>query len=154
MMSYSYEFEKYLTDIENIKETIQKYGVAICPILDNNECNEMINDKWNLLEYLTNNFEIPINRNNKDTYKQILELYPNHKMLLQHWYSRVGMQLVKVVPSGVLPMHLMQDNIVSFRLPLLPTKKRHTTIYGVSGVMFQKPAKSLSMIEVGMDAFW
>lgn len=41
--------------------------------------------KWNLLEYLTSDFEIPINRNDKNTYKQILELYPNHKMLLQHW---------------------------------------------------------------------
>ena len=85
IMSFSYEFEKILTDQENIKKTIEKYGVAICPILDENECNEMINDKWNLLEYLTKDFEIPINRNDKTTYKQILELFPNHKMLLQHW---------------------------------------------------------------------
>jgi hypothetical protein len=85
IMSFSYEFEKYLTDKENIKTTILKYGIAICPILDNKECEEMINNKWNLLEYLTSNFEIPIDRNNKETYKQILELYPNHKMLLQHW---------------------------------------------------------------------
>lgn len=84
-MTSSYEFEKYLTTKENIKKTIEKYGVAICPILDENECNDMINDKWNLLEYLTKDFEIPINRNDKTTYKQILELYPNHKMLLQHW---------------------------------------------------------------------
>ena len=84
-MSSTYEFEKYLTNKENIKKTIEKYGVAICPILDENECVEMINDKWNLLEYLTKDFEIPINRNDKTTYKQILELYPNHKMLLQYW---------------------------------------------------------------------
>lgn len=84
-MSQLYEFEKYLTNKENIKKTIEKYGVAITPILDEKECNEMINDKWNLLEYLTSNFEIPINRNDKTTYKQILELFPNHKMLLQHW---------------------------------------------------------------------
>tara|TARA_B100000795_G_scaffold270042_1_gene262138 strand:- start:5299 stop:6264 length:966 start_codon:yes stop_codon:yes gene_type:complete len=80
-----YEFEKYLTDMENIKKTIEKYGVAICPILDNYECEEMINNKWNLLEYLTKDFEIPIDRYNKNTYNQILELFPNHKMLLQHW---------------------------------------------------------------------
>lgn len=84
-MTSSYEFEKYLTNNENIKTTIEKYGVAICPILNDEECNEMINDKWNLLEHLTSNFEIPINRNDKSTYKQILELFPNHKMLLQHW---------------------------------------------------------------------
>ena len=34
-MSFSYEFEKYLTDKENIKTTILKYGIAICPILAN-----------------------------------------------------------------------------------------------------------------------
>ena len=84
-MTITYEFEKYLTNKENIKKTIEKYGVAICPILDENECVEMINNKWNLLEYLTKDFEIPINRNDNTTYKQILELYPNHKMLLQHW---------------------------------------------------------------------
>jgi hypothetical protein len=84
-MSSIYEFEKYLTNKENIKITIEKYGVAICPILNENECDEMINDKWNLLEYLTSKFESPINRNDKSTYKQILELFPNHKMLLQHW---------------------------------------------------------------------
>ena len=44
-MSFSYEFEKYLTDKENIKTTILKYGIAICPILDNKECEEMINNK-------------------------------------------------------------------------------------------------------------
>lgn len=85
MTSYQYEFEKYLTSQENIKTTIEKYGVAICPILNAEECDEMINNKWNLLEYLTKDFEIPINRNDKSTYKQILELFPNHKMLLQHW---------------------------------------------------------------------
>ena len=52
-MSTLYEFEKYLCNKENIKTTIEKYGVAISPILNENECNEMINDKWNLLEYLT-----------------------------------------------------------------------------------------------------
>jgi len=82
---YEYEYEKYLCNNENIKKTIDKYGVAICPILNKKECDEMINNKWDLLEYLTSDFEIPINRDNKDTYKQILELYPNHKMLLQNW---------------------------------------------------------------------
>ena len=31
-MSSIYEFEKYLTNKENIKIKIEKYGVAICPI--------------------------------------------------------------------------------------------------------------------------
>jgi hypothetical protein len=81
----NYEFEKFLCNKNNIKEYLNNYGIAICPILNENECNTMINDKWNLLEYLTSDFDIPIDRNNKNTYKQILKLFPNHKMLIQHW---------------------------------------------------------------------
>ncbi len=80
-----YEFEKYLSNYLNIKETLNKYGIAIIPLLNEEECNKMINDKWDLLEYLTSDFDIPIDRNNKETYKQIVHLFPSHKMLLQHW---------------------------------------------------------------------
>ena len=80
-----YEFEKYLCDAENIKGTILKYGVAICPVLNDEECDNMIKNKWDILEHLTSNFETPIDRNNKETYKEITGLYPNHKMLIQHW---------------------------------------------------------------------
>ena len=85
MSKFNYEYEKYLCEKENIKETILKYGVAICPILDDMECKTMIDNKWELLEFLTSKFETPIDRNDKNTYKQILELFPNHKMLIQHW---------------------------------------------------------------------
>jgi len=84
-MSFSYEFEKYLCDTENIRDTIEKYGVAITPLLDSSECDEMITNKWDMLEHLTKNFATPINRHDKSTYKQIHELFLNHKMLLQHW---------------------------------------------------------------------
>jgi|TARA_B110000858_G_scaffold195944_1_gene253514 hypothetical protein len=81
----SYEFEKYLSDYSTIKTTIATYGVAIIPLLSEEECNKMIEDKWELLEHLTSEFEIPIDRHNKETYKQIINLYPSHKMLIQHW---------------------------------------------------------------------
>ena len=71
-----YEFEKYLSNYSTIKETLNKYGVAIIPLLNEEECNKMINDKWDLLEYLTSDFDIPIDRNNKETYKQIVHLFP------------------------------------------------------------------------------
>ena len=58
-MSFLYEFEKYLCDTENIKETIEKYGVAIAPLLDSGECDEMINNKWELLEHLTKKIATP-----------------------------------------------------------------------------------------------
>jgi hypothetical protein len=85
MTSFTYEYEKYLCDANSVKETVIKYGVAICPILDSDECDNMIKNKWDILEYLTSNFEVPIDRQKKETYKQITELFPNHKMLIQHW---------------------------------------------------------------------
>jgi hypothetical protein len=85
MTTFTYEFEKYVCDKYDIKATILKYGVAICPLLNGEECDKMIENKWNLLEHLTSKFETPIDRNDKTTYKQITELYPNHKMLIQHW---------------------------------------------------------------------
>ena len=46
-----YEYEKYKTTKEKLKETIDKYGVAIIPnVLSNKECDEMINNMWDLLE--------------------------------------------------------------------------------------------------------
>lgn len=87
MSSFTYEFEKYVCDKSDIKATIMEYGVAICPLLNDEECDKMIENKWDLLEHLTKNFETPIDRNDKTTYKQISELYPSHKMLIQHWKS-------------------------------------------------------------------
>nr|QPI16592.1 MAG: hypothetical protein NIOZUU159_00083 [Virus NIOZ-UU159] len=58
-MSFLYEFDKYICDTENIKETIEKYGVAIAPLLDSDECDEMINNKWELLEHLTKKIATP-----------------------------------------------------------------------------------------------
>ena len=67
-MSFNYEYEKYLCEKEKIKETVEKYGVAIVKLLDIVECDEMIKNKWELPEHLTKNFDIPIDRNNKETY--------------------------------------------------------------------------------------
>ena len=120
-MSYKheYEFEKYLCEAKDIKNTILNYGVAICPILDETECNNMIENKWEVLEYLTSNFETPIDRNNKESYKQIGELFPNHKMLIQHWkigHSKLVWEVRqnKKVIDAFAKIWNTQDLIVSF----------------------------------------
>lgn len=118
-MVSNYEFEKYLCNSDNIKEVVAKYGVAICPILDNIECDNMINNKWDILEYLTNDFEIPIDRNNKETYSQITELFPNHKMLIQHWnigHSKLAWEVRqnKKVIDVFAKIWNTEDLIVSF----------------------------------------
>lgn len=77
---------KYVTNIDNVLTTLDKYGVAIIPnILNAQECENMKQGMWNYLETLTKNMEIPITKNNPQTWKTFKELYPKHSMLLQHW---------------------------------------------------------------------
>lgn len=82
----SYENEKYLTTPDKLKETIDKYGVAIIPdVLDTNEISSMKNGMWDYLEHTTQKFERPISRNDDTTWIEYLKLYPKHSMLLQQY---------------------------------------------------------------------
>jgi hypothetical protein len=82
-----YEFTKYSTNLENLKETLQKYGVAIIPsVLNPEECSNISSGIWDFLEYISQNWSIPINRNNQDSWKGFYDLYPLHSMLLKNWY--------------------------------------------------------------------
>lgn len=58
-----YEYEKYVTDQDHIKEMLEKYGVAIIPnILDKEECYAMYKGMWESMEHATNNFRVPLNK--------------------------------------------------------------------------------------------
>jgi hypothetical protein len=77
---------KYNTTTDNILDTLKEYGVAIIPsLLNEQEINNMNNGMWDFLEYITSNFEVPINRNNKTSWKSFYNLYPLHSMLIQHY---------------------------------------------------------------------
>jgi hypothetical protein len=77
-----YEFTKYSTNLENLKETLQKYGVAIIPsVLNPEECSNISSGIWDFLEYISQNWSIPINRNNQDSWKGFYDLYPLHSIL-------------------------------------------------------------------------
>lgn len=76
----------YITDINNVNTTLDKYGVAIIPsLLNTKEITNMQTGMFDFLEHITANFEIPIKKDNPDTYKEFYKLYPMHHMLLQHW---------------------------------------------------------------------
>jgi ectoine hydroxylase-related dioxygenase (phytanoyl-CoA dioxygenase family) len=78
---------KYYTTKEYLRETIDQYGVAIIPsVLNEMECNQMIDGLWDYFEHITQNWEIPIHRNNQDSWKEILKLYPIHTMLFQYFH--------------------------------------------------------------------
>ena len=85
-MDTPYIYERYVTTIPNVSDTLARYGVAIIPnVLDAQECNEMKTGMWDYLETITANMDIPIERANTQTLCTFKELYPKHSMLIQHW---------------------------------------------------------------------
>ena len=52
-------------------------------VLSDDECEEMVSGLWDYFEHITQEWEIPVNRNNTDTWKEIYNLYPNRSMLFQ-----------------------------------------------------------------------
>jgi hypothetical protein len=81
-----YEFTKYNCDINNVKETLDEFGVAIIPnILTEKECEESIDGMWNYLEHITSESEHKIKRDDEKTWRNLSKLYPLHSMLIQHW---------------------------------------------------------------------
>lgn len=82
----SYEGEKYFTNPVNLKRTLEKYGVAIIPnVLNCDEISKMNSGMWDYLEHVSQNFAIPIDRNDSNTWVQFLKLFPKHSMLLQQF---------------------------------------------------------------------
>lgn len=81
-----YEGEKYYCSINDVKNTIEKYGVAIIPnILNDDECNKIIDGMWKYFEHITKNSVYPILRDNNETWRNYSKLYLKHSMLIQHW---------------------------------------------------------------------
>lgn len=81
-----YEYTRYITTKDTIKDTLAQYGVAILPsVLDSVECEHMMDELWNYFEYISSDWETPISRNNKHSWKEIYTLYPKHSMLFQHY---------------------------------------------------------------------
>lgn len=81
-----YEYERYVCNKETLKATIDMYGVAIIPaVLDEAECEQMVSKIWDYLEHITQSWETPLNREDKQSWREFYRLYPSHSMLLQHW---------------------------------------------------------------------
>lgn len=85
-MSLNYEFERYITDAQNLRKTIEQYGVAIIPnVLNEKECNNMVSDIWDYFEHITKTWETPINRQQPSSWREIYKLFPLHSMLFQYF---------------------------------------------------------------------
>tara|TARA_Y100001970_G_scaffold31463_1_gene39108 strand:- start:14594 stop:15586 length:993 start_codon:yes stop_codon:yes gene_type:complete len=81
-----YAKKKYLTDKDGLKEILEEFGVAIIPsILNDEECESLSKGMWDFFEHITQKMEIPLDRNDKKTWRTLYDLYPLHSMLYQHW---------------------------------------------------------------------
>ncbi len=82
----SYEYDKYITTSQDLKATLDKFGVAIIPsVLDEKECSVMIDGMWNFFEHISKTWTIPLDRSKPETWKEFFKLMPSHAMLVQHY---------------------------------------------------------------------
>ena len=78
--------KKYFCKPQDLKKTIKKYGVAIIPsVINEEECNNMISGIWDYFEHISQTWEVPISRNNKDSWRGIYSIFPLHSMLFQNF---------------------------------------------------------------------
>ena len=82
-----YRKKEYLVnEPSEIKEKLNEYGVAIIEnVLNKEEILRMNKGMFDYLEHITKNFEIPITRDNEESWREYSKLYPKHNMLLQQW---------------------------------------------------------------------
>ena len=78
-------YKEYISNLDNVKENLEKYGIAVIPnILSNEECKKNANLAWKEFNVLTSKMNIPLDKKNPNSYKTILDFFPLHSMLLQH----------------------------------------------------------------------
>ena len=77
---------EYVTDSNNLRTTLEQYGVAIIHnVIDDDECEQMKSEMWDFFEHITQYWSTPIYRDVPRTWKKIYELMPLHSQLFQHW---------------------------------------------------------------------
>ena len=82
----SYEYKKYVTNVDNVLDTLTTYGVAIIPkVINSKECEKMKTGMWDYLETITAELPVPMKKSDPKTWSTFKQLYPKHSMLIQHW---------------------------------------------------------------------
>lgn len=136
-MSFPYRYEEYVvSNTNNLINKIHKEGVAIVPgLLNDIECNELISGMWSDIEYITQNFEIPIRRDDESTWRNWYQLYPKHSMLIQNfglghtqtvWDVRQNPKVVQVFADmwNTTPENMLCSfDGISFHMPPETTKR-------------------------------
>jgi ectoine hydroxylase-related dioxygenase (phytanoyl-CoA dioxygenase family) len=77
------EYKRYDTTLENVKKTLNTYGVATLPnILSEDECIALRTAMWSEVSYVTKG---RFNIDDPKTWREFYNFYPLHSMLIQHW---------------------------------------------------------------------
>ena len=77
-------YKNYDCSIDGVLSQLEKDGVAVVPnILNEEEIKNMRNGIWDTVEHLSSRCEMPIDRNNEETWKTWYKLLPTHYMLMQ-----------------------------------------------------------------------
>lgn len=85
-MKASYKYEKYVTEPDFAKKTLETYGVAVIPsVLNEEECGDMVSEMWDFFEKITGTWDTPIAREKEESWRGFYDLYPKHSMLFQNW---------------------------------------------------------------------
>lgn len=118
MASYSFSNELYATK-ETVKEKLERYGVAVIPsLLSPEECAAFEQGVWDTLGKLSAKWPVPVTKDNKESWRGLLDLMPQHSMLFQHfavghaefvWALRQNPKVVQVFSHiwGVPPEELL-----------------------------------------------
>ena len=76
------EYKNYDTTLDGVKETLDKYGVAVVKIFSEEECRMLRNGIWDGIgRILQGRFDI----HDKSTWREFYTLFPIHSMLVQHF---------------------------------------------------------------------
>ena len=80
------KYQEYFCSIENLRDTINRYGVAVIPnLLTEKEIQDSRLQMWNYLHNLTKQFDYPINKDKQESWSNYYHLCPLQDMLLQYW---------------------------------------------------------------------
>jgi len=81
-MKDTWEYNKYVCELDDAKKMLEKYGVAIINnVLNENECENMKKGMWEFLDGV----EGKIKENDNTTWVKLQNLYPKHGMLIQNF---------------------------------------------------------------------
>ena len=88
-MEYYNNTEHLIVDQPSILGgTLDIYGAAIIPnVISSEECEEGYTGMWNYFEHITSGWELPLKRDNEESYREFWKLYPKHSMLIQNWQA-------------------------------------------------------------------